>query len=104
MERRYANEVVGFNARMTDIHAAIGRVQLGKLPRWQREMTNVPMPDSCRSNCEASPIPLSRTARRTFSTNTQSSLTATAAERDRMARALARNTASAPGVPPDSAP
>lgn len=34
MERRYENEVVGFNARMTDIHAAIGRVQLGKLPAW----------------------------------------------------------------------
>ena len=28
MERRYENEVVGFNTRMTDIHAAIGRVQL----------------------------------------------------------------------------
>ena len=34
MERQYANELVGFNARMTDIHAAIGRVQLGKLPAW----------------------------------------------------------------------
>ncbi len=34
MERRYENEVVGFNSRMTDIHAAIGRVQLGKLPAW----------------------------------------------------------------------
>jgi perosamine synthetase len=34
MERRYENEVVGFNARMTDIHAAIGRVQLGKLAGW----------------------------------------------------------------------
>jgi len=34
MERRYANEVVGFNARMTDVHAAIGRVQLTKLPAW----------------------------------------------------------------------
>lgn len=34
MERRYENELVGFNARMTDIHAAIGRVQLGKLPAW----------------------------------------------------------------------
>ena len=31
MEVRYQNEVVGFNNRMTDIHAAIGRVQLGKL-------------------------------------------------------------------------
>ncbi len=34
MEKRYANEVVGFNTRMTDIHAAIGRVQLGKLAGW----------------------------------------------------------------------
>ena len=31
---RYENEVVGFNTRMTDIHAAIGRVQLGKLAGW----------------------------------------------------------------------
>ena len=36
MERQYANEVVGFNARMTDIHAAIGRVQLGRLAEWTR--------------------------------------------------------------------
>ncbi|MGY5765910.1 DegT/DnrJ/EryC1/StrS family aminotransferase [Brachybacterium sp. DNPG3] len=34
MEKQYANEVVGFNNRMTDIHAAIGRVQLTKLPGW----------------------------------------------------------------------
>lgn len=34
MARQYANEVVGFNARMTDVHAAIGRVQLGRLPGW----------------------------------------------------------------------
>jgi len=34
MERQYANEVIGFNARMTDIHAAIGRVQLTKLGGW----------------------------------------------------------------------
>ncbi|WP_224403935.1 DegT/DnrJ/EryC1/StrS aminotransferase family protein [Pseudonocardia sp. ICBG1034] len=32
MERQYENEVVGFNARMTDLHAAIGRVQLVDLP------------------------------------------------------------------------
>ena len=32
MEKRYQNEVPGFNLRMTDIHAAIGRVQLKKLP------------------------------------------------------------------------
>jgi len=34
MERRYANEIVGFNTRMTDIHAAIGRVQLRRLTEW----------------------------------------------------------------------
>ena len=34
MERRYENEVIGFNTRMTDIHAAIGRVQLRKLAGW----------------------------------------------------------------------
>jgi perosamine synthetase len=31
---RYQNEVVGFNYRMTDIHAAIGRVQLRKLESY----------------------------------------------------------------------
>lgn len=36
MERRYENEIVGFNTRMTDIHAAIGRTQLRKLPGWTR--------------------------------------------------------------------
>jgi dTDP-4-amino-4,6-dideoxygalactose transaminase len=34
MERQYENEIVGFNARMTNIHAAIGRVQLTKIEAW----------------------------------------------------------------------
>jgi perosamine synthetase len=34
MEERYRNEIVGFNTRMTDVAAAIGRVQLGKLGGW----------------------------------------------------------------------
>ena len=34
MEKKYQNEVIGFNTRMTDIHAAIGRVQLTKLGKW----------------------------------------------------------------------
>lgn len=37
MEKRYENEVVGFNVRMTDLHAAIGRVQLTKLPGWTKQ-------------------------------------------------------------------
>jgi len=36
MERQYENEVIGFNARMTDIHAAIGRIQLTKVDAWTR--------------------------------------------------------------------
>ncbi|MGO4680962.1 DegT/DnrJ/EryC1/StrS family aminotransferase [Microbacterium sp. 2MCAF23] len=36
MERQYENEVIGFNARMTDIHAAIGRVQLTKIDAWTK--------------------------------------------------------------------
>ncbi len=34
MERRYENEIIGFNVRMTDIAAAIGRVQLTRLAGW----------------------------------------------------------------------
>lgn len=34
MAQRYANELVGLNNRMTDINAAIGRVQLAKLAQW----------------------------------------------------------------------
>jgi perosamine synthetase len=36
MEAQYKNEVVGFNCRMTDIHAAIGRVQLTKVGDWTK--------------------------------------------------------------------
>ena len=37
MERQYENEVIGFNNRMTDIHAAIGRVQLRKVEAWTEQ-------------------------------------------------------------------
>lgn len=40
MERQYENEVIGFNARMTDIHAAIGRVQLTKVAAWTKTRQN----------------------------------------------------------------
>jgi dTDP-4-amino-4,6-dideoxygalactose transaminase len=41
MEKRYENEIVGFNLRMTDIHASIGRVQLSKLAeKTQRRQEN----------------------------------------------------------------
>ena len=34
MEQRYQNEIVGANMRMTDVAAAIGRVQLTQLAGW----------------------------------------------------------------------
>lgn len=37
MERQYANELVGLNNRMTDIHASIGRVQLTKVGAWTEQ-------------------------------------------------------------------
>ncbi|MDX3577666.1 MULTISPECIES: DegT/DnrJ/EryC1/StrS family aminotransferase [unclassified Streptomyces] len=37
METRYANEIVGANVRMTDVSAAIGRVQRGKLDAWTEQ-------------------------------------------------------------------
>ncbi|WP_217206339.1 DegT/DnrJ/EryC1/StrS aminotransferase family protein [Streptomyces sp. AC550_RSS872] len=41
MEQRYANEIVGANVRMTDVSAAIGRVQLTKLAGWtERRIAN----------------------------------------------------------------
>lgn len=36
MEIQYANEVIGFNTRMTDVHAAIGRAQLTKVDAWTK--------------------------------------------------------------------
>ena len=40
-ELRYRNEVIGFNNRMTDIHASIGRVQLKRLHSWnERRQAN----------------------------------------------------------------
>jgi perosamine synthetase len=34
MAAQYEHKIVGFNLRLTDIHAAIGRVQLASLPAW----------------------------------------------------------------------
>ncbi len=40
MARKYENEVVGFNNRMTELHAAIGRVQLKKVDAWTKQRQN----------------------------------------------------------------
>jgi dTDP-4-amino-4,6-dideoxygalactose transaminase len=36
METQYANEIVGYNNRMSEVHAAVGRVQLRKVGEWTR--------------------------------------------------------------------
>lgn len=49
-ERRYENEIVGLNNRMTDVHAAIGRVQLAALEeRTARRQANAAYFDSALS-------------------------------------------------------
>lgn len=37
MRRRYYHDELGYNYRMTNLHAAIGRVQLGRLPAWNKQ-------------------------------------------------------------------
>ena len=57
MEQRYRNEIVGFNTRMTDIHAAIGRVQLGKLAGWtQARRRNAAFLDRYLENVVTPPV------------------------------------------------
>lgn len=53
MEQRYRNEIVGFNTRMTDIGAAIGRVQLGRLKGWtERRRANARALDESLADLE----------------------------------------------------
>jgi perosamine synthetase len=57
MERQYENELVGFNNRMTDIHAAIGRVQLTRLPGWTEDRRrNAAFLDSHLENVVVPPV------------------------------------------------
>ncbi len=37
MNQQYYHEIVGYNFRMTEVEAAIGLVQLGRLPQWTRQ-------------------------------------------------------------------
>jgi perosamine synthetase len=47
MEQRYANEIVGANMRLTDVAAAIGRVQLPRLAGWtERRRANAAFLDA----------------------------------------------------------
>ncbi|HEU4676532.1 MAG TPA: DegT/DnrJ/EryC1/StrS family aminotransferase [Motilibacteraceae bacterium] len=57
MEKRYENELVGFNTRMTDLHAAIGRVQLTKLAGWtEQRQRNATFLDENLENVVVPPV------------------------------------------------
>ena len=84
MERQYANEVVGLNVRMTDIHAAIGRVQLGKLPAWTAQrQANAAFFDANLSGVVTPPV-----ADGAVHVYHQYTIRVEASERDRMVTAL----------------
>jgi perosamine synthetase len=57
MEKQYENEVVGLNNRMTDVHAAVGRVQLTKLAGWtQTRQRNAAFLDANLENVVVPPV------------------------------------------------
>ncbi|HEY2041456.1 MAG TPA: DegT/DnrJ/EryC1/StrS family aminotransferase [Jatrophihabitans sp.] len=57
METQYQNEVVGFNTRMTDVHAAVGRVQLGRLAEWTKQrQANAAFLDANLQNVVTPPV------------------------------------------------
>ncbi len=57
MERPYENEIVGANMRMTDVAAAIGRVQLRRLPEWtERRRRNAKLLDAELTGVRTPPV------------------------------------------------
>ncbi|WP_151085020.1 DegT/DnrJ/EryC1/StrS family aminotransferase [Nocardioides cynanchi] len=56
MEQRYHNEVAGLNNRMTDLAAAIGRVQLRRLAGWNRERQTLAATYSARLRGVVTPV------------------------------------------------
>jgi hypothetical protein len=57
MEQRYANEIVGANMRLTDVAAAIGRVQLTQLDGWtEQRRSNAKVLDSAITALVTPPV------------------------------------------------
>ena len=87
MEKQYENEVVGFNARMTDIHAAIGRVQLTKVDAWTaKRRANAAVLDAGLAGVDGVRTPL--VADGAVHVYHQYTIRVDAAERDRLQLAL----------------
>ena len=88
MEKQYANEVVGLNNRMTDIHAAIGRVQLTKVGGWTAQrQANAAWLDQALSGVVTVP-PVRQGCTHVYHQYTVRIAGATGAERDEVVRAL----------------
>lgn len=97
MENQYENEVVGFNARMTDIHAAIGRVQLTKVNSWTAQrQANASVLDAGLSGVAGIEIP--RVASEAVHVYHQYTVRVDPAERARMQVALKEEYAIGTGV------
>jgi dTDP-4-amino-4,6-dideoxygalactose transaminase len=90
MERRYANEIIGYNLRMTDIHAAIGRVQLRRLPGWtaKRRSNSAYLTGALIDLARRSPLCLPVVA--DFARPVWHQYTVRVPRRDQLARTLAR--------------
>ena len=87
METQYQNEVIGFNARMTDIHAAIGRVQLTKVDGWTAQrQRNAAVLDAGLADVSGVTVPVVRDG--AVHVYHQYTIRVDAAERDRMQCAL----------------
>ncbi len=88
MEAQYANEVVGLNNRMTDIQAAIGRVQLRKVAAWTgQRRANAAWLDAHLADVVVVP-PVREGCTHVYHQYTVRVAGASGAERDRMVRAL----------------
>ena len=90
MEQRYANEIVGANMRLTDVAAAIGRVQLRPAAGWtEQRRANAKFFDARITGCR--PCRRWRTAPGTSTTSTRCGSPATGT------RAQARSTGAGVG-------
>lgn len=58
METQYANELVGYNNRLSEVHAAVGRVQLRKVAEWTRQrQRNAAVLDAALSDLDGMTVP-----------------------------------------------
>lgn len=87
MERRYENEVIGFNYRMTDVHAAIGRAQLQQVAGWtEARRSNAAVLDCGLEGVITPPVPEGR--KHVYHQYTIRIDGASASERDEIAETL----------------